>query len=979
MLDRHIIVKGARSHNLKNIDVKIPKDQLVVITGLSGSGKSSLAFDTIYAEGQRKYVESLSSYARQFLGMMEKADVDHIEGLSPAISIDQKSSGHNPRSTVGTVTEIYDYLRLLYARAGHPHSPITKRRLVSQSVQQIVDSILGLLQKQNLEQLKIILLAPIIKERKGTYEELFQRMISQGYIRARVDGEIFSLEEDISLDRYKKHYIEIVVDRLVLSSDKITDKEYIKRLTDSVESCLNLADREMLVNLPDTNTDIFYSEKLVDPETGDSFPQIEPHTFSFNSPHGACPKCSGLGVIKEIEESLLYNPNLTISEGGLYPWSKMADKENSWHMQLLSAVAEVEGFSIRTPLGELDPKHLHVVLYGNKEKRYQFTYHNSMSRRETHADIKYEGLIPSLYRRYEQTESDYIRNEIENYMREMLCPECEGTRLNPFARSVTIEGKSINEINNLPVSGLNSWLDNLREESKSTHEDSLSGQEKIIVKQVVKEIAARVNFLLAVGLDYLTLGRTARTLSGGESQRIRLASQIGTGLSGVLYVLDEPSIGLHQRDNQRLIETLRELKQLGNTILVVEHDKDTILQADHVIDMGPGAGEHGGSIVAQGSPQELIENSHSLTAAYLSGKRSINRLEIDAEAKELNAKQPLEIFSRAEESYLELFGAKHNNLKNVNVRFPLGKFIAVTGVSGSGKSSLINETLSKALRSQFYGSKDVPGSYDKLSGTELLDKVIGIDQSPIGRTPRSNPATYTGVFTAIRDIFAATREAKTRGYKSGRFSFNVRGGRCETCTGDGLLRIEMQFLPDVYVQCDVCKGKRYNRETLQIDYKGKSIADVLDMTVSSALDFFANIPTIARKLQTLVDVGLGYIKLGQSATTLSGGEAQRIKLASELTKRATGKTLYILDEPTTGLHFEDIRKLLIVLRSLVQRGNTVLVIEHNLDLIKTADWVIDIGPEGGEKGGEIIAEGTPEEISLNEKSYTGQWLKNELE
>jgi excinuclease ABC subunit A len=963
-----IIVKGARSHNLKNIDVSIPKNKLVVITGLSGSGKSSLAFDTIYAEGQRKYVESLSSYARQFLGMMEKADVDSIEGLSPAISIDQKSSGHNPRSTVGTITEIYDYLRLLFARVGHPHSPVSGVRLQSQSVQQIVDKLLLWGDKTDT---KILLLAPIVKNRKGTYEELFQRFLSQGYIRIRVDNEVFSLEEDIKLDRYKAHNIELVIDRLVIKKDSKNDQDFIKRLTDSIESCLNLGERELFVHNINLEQDVFFSEKLVDPTLGESFAEIEPHTFSFNSPYGACKRCNGLGIIQEIDPESLYNPNLTIKEGGIFPWSKMADNPDSWNMQLIEAVAKAEGFSVQTDIGKLDKKYLDIVLYGNKEKQYTVKYYSSSRKSHNEITIKYEGLVNQLLRRYKETDSEYIRKEIEQYMRELSCPDCKGARLSPIALAVTIENENIFTISNLPLSKFSLWLNKLKDDAQdSENVDCLTTQEKIIAKQIIKEIENRVNFLLAVGLDYLSLNRTARTLSGGESQRIRLASQIGTGLSGVLYVLDEPSIGLHQRDNQRLIDTLQHLKNLGNSIIVVEHDSDTMLQSDHLIDMGPGAGVHGGNIVAQGTPDEVINDPASITGKYLSNKHSISRKSIFAQAKIKN--------SIENNNFIEIKGANHNNLKNINVKFPLGKLVAITGVSGSGKSSLINETLTKALKKHFFGSKEKPGQYKEIIGLENIDKIIDIDQSPIGRTPRSNPATYTGLFTPIRELFASTREAKARGYKLGRFSFNVRGGRCETCQGDGVIRIEMQFLPDVYVECEICKGKRYNRETLQIDYKGKNIWDILDLTVDDATIFFEHITSIQNKLQTLQQVGLGYVKLGQSATTLSGGEAQRIKLSSELSKRGTGKTLYVLDEPTTGLHFEDLNKLLIVLHSLVAKGNTIIVIEHNLDLIKTADWIIDIGPEGGEKGGTIIAEGKPHEIAKKQNSYTGQWLSKIL-
>jgi excinuclease ABC subunit A len=1018
-----IEVKGAKTHNLKNIDVKIPKDKLVVMTGLSGSGKSSLAFDTIYAEGQRKYVESLSAYARQFLGLMDKPDVEMITGLSPAISIDQKSSGHNPRSTVGTITEIYDYLRLLFARCGHPRSPSSGRRLERQTIQQIVDSVMNLSKiNEEMDSLKLMILAPVVKNRKGTYEELFTRFLAQGYVRARVDGHIFNLEEEIKLDKFKKHNIEVVLDRLVLKKDSVDDKEFLKRITDSIELALTLGEQEVVITINpqsvlDTKLlkkinaevsetdkkeiwyDIFFSEKYVDPESGESFPEVEPHTFSFNSPHGACPRCNGLGFIKEIDIDKLFNPNLSITEGGIYPWSKLADDPDSWSMKQLMAVAQAEGFDARQPLGKLDQSQLKIIMYGSGNKKYTFQYVRKQDGIESKYSRPFEGVIPNLKRRYAETDSDYIRVEIEKYMVEKICDDCKGLRLNKRALAVTINGSNISDVTEMSIKTAKNWMQHIQNFDKNfkndnlssikeylgidaidAQEDKLSKQELEIGKQIFREIENRLNFLLAVGLEYLTLNRTAKTLSGGESQRIRLASQIGTGLTGVLYVLDEPSIGLHQRDNARLLDTLKNLRDIGNTVIVVEHDEDTIRDADFIIDIGPGAGEHGGEVVATGTAGEIAKNKNSITGKYISGERKINRTEIKKEVKKLIENSTNHTISEEKhtDKYLELLGAKQNNLKNVDLTVPLGKFVCITGVSGSGKSSIINETLYPILATRLNRAKMTAGSFDKINGIEHLDKIVNIDQSPIGRTPRSNPATYTGVFNLIRDLFAGTNEARIRGYKPGRFSFNVKGGRCEACKGDGLIKIEMQFLPDVYVTCDVCNGKRYNREALQIDFKGKNIAEVLEMTVEEGVVFFENITGIYNKLKTLNDVGLSYIRLGQAATTLSGGEAQRVKLATELSKRSTGKTIYILDEPTTGLHFEDVRKLLIVLHSLVEVGNTVLVIEHNLDVIKTADWIVDIGPEGGENGGRIIAEGTPLDIAEVKGSYTGEWLKKIL-
>ncbi|MDB5047430.1 MAG: excinuclease subunit [Fibrobacteres bacterium] len=1001
MADNYIRVRGAKAHNLKNIDVDIPKDKLVVITGLSGSGKSSLAFDTIYAEGQRRYVESLSAYARQFLGLMEKPDVDLIEGLSPAISIDQKSSGHNPRSTVGTITEVYDYLRLLYARVGHARSPVSGKRLKSQTVQEIVDAVLAMPHRKPKDGkkaekagndeggVKIMLLAPLVKDRKGTYEELFARYLAQGYVRARVDGQVYQLEEKIKLDRYVKHNIELVVDRLVIKKDTRDNEEAKKRLTDSVELTLNLGEREMLVNLLDDKEDVFFSERMVDPATGKSFSEIEPHTFSFNSPHGACPACNGLGFIKEVDPKTVFDADLSINDGGILPWARSADNEASWPMQLLKQIAKSEGFSLDTPIKSLSKRHLEILLNGKGDERYKVKWGGDGSNTW---QARFEGVVASLKRKYDQTDSDFVRREIEEYMDDKPCATCKGYRLKPETMTVTVRGLNIIDIGEMSIRDAYDWTKALQEgvdaaeAADSTlyeffkipridpREDDLSENERAIAKQVFKEILGRLTFLVSVGLNYLSLSRTARTLSGGESQRIRLASQIGTGLSGVLYVLDEPSIGLHQRDNDRLLKTLHRLRDLGNTVLVVEHDADTIRQADYVLDIGPGAGEHGGRVVFAGTPDKLIASGNTDTGAFLSGKRRIDLGEILEVIRDLKVR----FVPERTDKTIRLSGVSHNNLKNVDVELPLGRFISVTGVSGSGKSSLVNDVLSRILAKEVHGAKARPGAYKAIKGLEEIDKAIVIDQSPIGRTPRSNPATYTGLFTEIRNLFSMTQESKIRGYKPGRFSFNVKGGRCENCEGDGLIRIEMQFLPDVYVTCEVCKGKRYNRDTLQIDYKGKNIAEVLEMTIEEGHAFFQNLPALANKLKTLLDVGLGYIRMGQSATTLSGGEAQRMKLSAELSRRSTGRSFYILDEPSTGLHFEDVRKLLVVLHSLVAQGNTVLVIEHNLDIIKNSEWVVDMGPEGGEAGGRVIAKGTVADVAATPGSYTGEWLRKLL-
>lgn len=938
-----ITIRGAREHNLKDIDLTIPRDKLVVFTGISGSGKSSLAFDTIYAEGQRRYVESLSAYARQFLGLMEKPDVDQIDGLSPAISIDQKSTSHNPRSTVGTVTEIYDYLRLLYARIGIPHCPECGSAVARQTVQDIVDQIAS-----HRKGTRIILLAPIVVDRKGTYEEVFEELRRKGFARVRVDGRIYELTDKIKLARYEMHTIEVVVDRLISPIEK-------ERLTPSVETALKLGGGLVTININEKKDQTF-SESMACPNGHPSLPPLEPRNFSFNSPHGACPHCTGLGSLLKIDPELIINPELSIREGAILPWNKMASMGSSSFMgSILEAVADEYGFSLSKPVRDLAAEDLKIILYGDK-KTYRFNARNRWNRTRSYFS-RFEGVIGNLERRYKETESEFMKSEIAKYMSEEPCEVCGGRRLKPEILSVTIKEKNIYQVTELSITEAISWFGNLQ----------LTAKEEIIGTQILKEIKARLKFLADVGLTYLSLNRTAYTLSGGEAQRIRLASQIGSGLTGVLYVLDEPSIGLHQRDNIKLIDTLKKLRDLGNSLIIVEHDKETMLSADHLVDIGPGAGEHGGRIVTQGTPAEVARNNASLTGLYLSGQKVVGSgLHWQSTKKETSSRE------------LTIKGASANNLKNIDVAIPLGKFICVTGVSGSGKSTLINEILYKSLAASLHGSRTKPGQHRVITGVENLDKVIDIDQSPIGRTPRSNPATYTGAFTYVRDLFARTTEAKARGYEAGRFSFNVKGGRCETCEGDGVIKIEMQFLPDVYVTCETCNGARYNREALEILYKGKNISEILNMTVEEALEFFQSIPPIKTKLQTLFDVGLGYIHLGQPATQLSGGEAQRIKLAAELSRRSTGKTLYILDEPTTGLHFADIENLLNILHRLVEAGNTILVIEHNLDVVKTADYLIDLGPEGGDKGGRVIATGSPREVSTKSPSYTGQYLKSYL-
>jgi excinuclease ABC subunit A len=936
----NITIKGAREHNLKNVSLELPRERLIVFTGLSGSGKSSLAFDTIYAEGQRRYVESLSAYARQFLGQMEKPDVEFIEGLSPAISIDQKTASRNPRSTVGTVTEIHDYLRLLYARIGVPHCPNDGTPVARQTPQQIVDQILDLPEGTRFE-----VLAPVVRGRKGEYESLLKELSKEGFSRARIDGEVRDLTEDIKLDRYYQHTIEVVIDRLV-RKDGIE-----RRLTDSLETALRLADGMAVADVVDGPI-LTFSQHLACDKCGLSFEELQPRNFSFNSPYGACEACNGIGTRYQVDWRLAVpDEDKSLAEGAIVPWA--GRHRSSYYQRVLEGVARKHGFSMDTPFAKLSKKARTLVLEGAGEEPVTVSYTNRFGRQRRY-QTAYEGLVPWLLRRHESAESDGAREMYQQFMRLVPCETCEGARLNPIALAVTVGERNIAEV---------SWL-SLREASAFLEDVELSDRDLQIAEAVLKEIRARLAFLLDVGLDYLTLSRSAATLAGGEAQRIRLATQIGSGLVGVLYILDEPSIGLHQRDNQRLIETLVRLRDLGNTVIVVEHDEETIRTADHIVDIGPGAGEHGGRIVAEGPLEAITSEPTSITGDYMAGRRSI------AVPEERRAPE--------DRGAITVVKAAANNLKEIDVEFPLGRFIAVTGVSGSGKSTLVEDVLSRAMRFELYRSRDLPGKHKKVEGLELIDKAIDIDQSPIGRTPRSNPATYTKVFDKIRSLFASVPEAKARGYKPGRFSFNVSGGRCETCKGDGTLKIEMHFLPDVYIPCEVCKGERYNRETLQILWKGHTIADVLDMSVTEALEFFENQPPIARVLQTLHDVGLGYIRLGQPAPTLSGGEAQRVKLASELGKRSTGKTFYILDEPTTGLHFEDVRRLLSVLQRLVDTGNTVLVIEHNLDVVKSADWVIDLGPEGGDEGGRIVAQGTPEDVAAVSESYTGKFLRDVL-
>ena len=978
-----IVIKGAKEHNLKNISLEIPRDKLVVVTGLSGSGKSSLAFDTLYAEGQRRYVESLSSYARQFLGLMEKPDVESIEGLSPAISIDQKTTSRNPRSTVGTVTEIYDYIRLLYARAGVPYCPNCGKKIEKQSIDQIIDSVMSL-----PEGAKIQVLAPVVRARKGEYTKLLQDFQKQGFVRVRIDGEVMELTDDISLDKKKKHNIEIIVDRLVIKP------EIRSRLTESIEVALKNADNLVLITTSDIGNDkalidrlniiqydnlgaksekgkknketsddttasakkdyeILFSQNYACPDCGFSFPELTPGLFSFNNPFGACPKCTGIGYLMRMDEDLIIpDKNKTLYDGVKAFGASTMKKGDTMAKMYFESIAKHYGVDIKQPIKKLPRSFLEKILYGTGDEKIDFEYASAAGVRKFTAP--FEGVIPALERRHNETKSQGMRDFYEMYMSECDCDECKGARLKPEVLSIKVGSKNINQLTDMPINKIKDYLNNLK----------LSKKDAMIADAILKEMNKRLQFLIDVGLEYLTLSRSAGTLSGGEAQRIRLATQIGSGLTGVLYILDEPSIGLHQRDNEKLITTLKKLRDLGNTLLVVEHDEDTMYAADQIIDIGPGAGVHGGNVMAQGTAEEIKKVKDSITGQYLSGAKKIE--------------VPKKRRKPQKGKYIEVIGATENNLKKINVKFPLGVFNCVTGVSGSGKSTLINEVLYKSAAKELYDSHVKPGKCEEIKGLDNIDKIINIDQSPIGRSPRSNPATYTGVFDLIRDIFAGTNEAKMRGYQKGRFSFNVPGGRCESCNGDGLIKIEMHFLPDIYVPCEVCKGKRYNHETLEVKYKGKTIADVLDMTVEDALEFFANIPKIKQKIQTLYDVGLGYIKLGQPSTTLSGGEAQRVKLATELSRKATGKTLYILDEPTTGLHIADVHRLVDILQRLVDTGNTIIVIEHNLDLIKTCDNIIDLGPEGGEGGGEVVATGTPEQVVKVEESYTGKFLKKML-
>ena len=961
----YISIRGAREHNLKNVDVDIPRNQLVVLTGLSGSGKSSLAFDTIFAEGQRRYVESLSAYARQFLGQMEKPDIDHIDGLSPAISIDQKGTSRNPRSTVGTVTEIYDYMRLLWARVGHPHCPNCGRPITQQSPQQMAEQLMAL-----PDGTRLMILGPVIRDRKGEHQAVFDEIRRQGFVRVRVDGEVRDMDETISLAKTRKHTIEVVVDRLVIRhpdsdadpEDDTSNPDRV-RLIDSLEVALRMSNGIALAQIID-GEEMTFSEQFACTHCGISFGELEPRNFSFNNPHGACPNCTGLGTIMEFDPELVIpNRDLSIADGAILPFMRSGLENSKWYGSLLEAVAETYGFSLYVPVRELSSEHLGILLYGSKGEPVKVQYESKSGRKRTY-DVTYEGIIPNLQRRLNQTASESVREDMERYMALRPCPVCHGARLKPEVLAVTVDSRSIVDVSRMPIHQAQAYFTNLNADPLTDDSAIFTHREYLIARQILKEIRERLGFLVDVGLDYLTLERSANTLSGGEAQRIRLATQIGSSLMGVLYILDEPSIGLHQRDNARLIRTLERLRDIGNTLIVVEHDEDTMRAADWIVDIGPGAGEHGGHIIAEGDMEAIANTPGSITGEFLSGRRSI----------------PVPVLRRPGNGHhLVLRGARENNLRDVTVKFPLGTFTCITGVSGSGKSSLITDTLHKRLAMDLHRARHKPGAHDSLDGIKHLDKVIEIDQSPIGRTPRSNPATYTGLFTPIRELFASMPEAKARGYQAGRFSFNVKGGRCEACKGEGIIQIEMNFLPDVFVPCEVCHGARYNREALEILYKGKSIADVLSMTVTEALEFFENIPSIRNKLQTLEDVGLGYIRLGQPATQLSGGEAQRVKLSSELSRRATGRTLYILDEPTTGLHFADIERLLGVLQRLADGGNTIVVIEHNLDIIKSADWIIDMGPEGGSGGGMVVAEGTPEEVAATPGSFTGDFLRPMLE